>query len=73
MLVLIPAINSAATRLHDPGPRVEQTPSLLACAASVARRRPTARSADALSNRASTSFVHVKPRTHSSAAATSRP
>jgi hypothetical protein len=49
-----------------------QTPSVLACAASVSRRRPSARSADALPKRASTSFVHVKPLTHSSAAATSR-
>jgi len=50
-----------------------QTPSVLACAASVSWRRPSARSADALSRRASTSFVHVKPRIHSSPAATSRP
>jgi hypothetical protein len=50
-----------------------QTPSLLACAASVPRRRPSARSADAAPKRPNTSVVHVKPRTHSSAAATSRP
>jgi dihydrofolate reductase len=50
-----------------------QIPSPLACAASVSRSRSSARSAAMGSSRFSTSFVHVKPRTQSSAAATSGP
>jgi hypothetical protein len=50
-----------------------QIPSSPACAASVSRSRLSARSAATGSSRFSTSFVHVKPRTQSSAAATSGP
>jgi NAD(P)-dependent dehydrogenase (short-subunit alcohol dehydrogenase family) len=50
-----------------------QIPSPLACAASVSRSRSSARSAATGSSRFSTSFVHVKLRTQSSAAATSGP
>lgn len=44
-------------------------PYLPASVASVDRRRPSARSADPLPKRASTSYVLVKPGMHSSAAA----
>jgi ribonuclease BN (tRNA processing enzyme) len=50
-----------------------QTPSLLRCAASAPRSRPSARSAAVGSSRFSASLVQAKPRTHSRAAATSGP
>jgi hypothetical protein len=48
-----------------------QTPFPAACAPRASRRRPSARSADAVPSPASASCVDVKPRTHSSAAPTS--